>query len=490
MRGRARDRHPQPGARWRDLLPVRPARAAAGPCSVRWTVRNARTDGTLRRDDARLRGQASHSLVRAELLRRRDRRGSRRATAGDGGGAAARRWRATRIEGTVEEVLVIRAVCHRVDRLERARSAPELMSMPTRAPPPPRTPTTSARRPRPNGAIVAWRSGSSWSPWSRSWQRSCGSPARRARPTSPWRCRRWRDPCETPCETIEPRVTVDVDTARGRRRPTGYRLLRDGAPLDAALDALELTFVDDACHDGRALRLSGHRPERRRRLAAHRAGRGDAADPTRRAPRTSMGCTTCRSRCARHDRSERRSASRTRSPANAAPTGGRSRRPAAPDEGACPSKWTGLEGDIVAAWTAGGKAGSRGCRHGAVATDARRRRSTCPSGRSTSRWSTASGSWPDSGARRRCRSGAPDSRPPRPRSRSPAPADPAPSVRHHLVRVREPHDRRAGSPRPSSTSIPTGRSPWRPCGRRPRRARGSACGSHGRSTAGPRPARW
>ena len=51
--------------------------------------------------------------------------------------------------------------------------------------------------------------------------------------------------CETPCDLIDPRVTLAWTPPEAGADPTGYRLLRDGAPLEATLDASELTFVDD-----------------------------------------------------------------------------------------------------------------------------------------------------------------------------------------------------------------------------------------------------
>lgn len=51
--------------------------------------------------------------------------------------------------------------------------------------------------------------------------------------------------CGTPCDLIEPRVTLAWTPPEAGADPTGYRLLRDGVPLDASLDASDLTFVDD-----------------------------------------------------------------------------------------------------------------------------------------------------------------------------------------------------------------------------------------------------
>ena len=52
--------------------------------------------------------------------------------------------------------------------------------------------------------------------------------------------------CEEPCEQIAPLVTVAWTPPESGADPTGYRLVRDGTPLEPALDAGELTFLDEA----------------------------------------------------------------------------------------------------------------------------------------------------------------------------------------------------------------------------------------------------
>ena len=51
--------------------------------------------------------------------------------------------------------------------------------------------------------------------------------------------------CEDPCDEIAPKVTVTWTPPEGGAGPTGYRLLRDGDPLDTELDGSELSFVDE-----------------------------------------------------------------------------------------------------------------------------------------------------------------------------------------------------------------------------------------------------
>lgn len=50
--------------------------------------------------------------------------------------------------------------------------------------------------------------------------------------------------CEEPCNRIEPLVTVAWTPPESGAAATGYRLLRDGAPLEPDLDGSTLTFED------------------------------------------------------------------------------------------------------------------------------------------------------------------------------------------------------------------------------------------------------
>lgn len=51
--------------------------------------------------------------------------------------------------------------------------------------------------------------------------------------------------CEEPCERITPTVTVSWTPPESGADPTGYRVIRDDSPLQAAIDASELAFVDE-----------------------------------------------------------------------------------------------------------------------------------------------------------------------------------------------------------------------------------------------------
>ena len=51
--------------------------------------------------------------------------------------------------------------------------------------------------------------------------------------------------CESPCRLVTPQITVAWTPPEAGADPTGYRLIRDGAPIEASLDASQLTFVDE-----------------------------------------------------------------------------------------------------------------------------------------------------------------------------------------------------------------------------------------------------
>jgi hypothetical protein len=51
--------------------------------------------------------------------------------------------------------------------------------------------------------------------------------------------------CGAPCDRIVPNVTLTWAASEAGASASGYRVLRDGAPLGADLDATQLTFVDE-----------------------------------------------------------------------------------------------------------------------------------------------------------------------------------------------------------------------------------------------------
>lgn len=65
-------------------------------------------------------------------------------------------------------------------------------------------------------------------------------------PTAPVGVRVVADTCGTPCERLEPSVTITWAPPTGGATPTAYRITRDGAPLEAELGVDDLTFVDDS----------------------------------------------------------------------------------------------------------------------------------------------------------------------------------------------------------------------------------------------------
>jgi hypothetical protein len=64
------------------------------------------------------------------------------------------------------------------------------------------------------------------------------------RPTVPIALKATATACEEPCERFTPSVTLEWAPPESGASAEGYRLLRDGAPLEAALDGSERTFVD------------------------------------------------------------------------------------------------------------------------------------------------------------------------------------------------------------------------------------------------------
>lgn len=65
-------------------------------------------------------------------------------------------------------------------------------------------------------------------------------------PTTPVGVQVEAQTCGEPCTSIEPLVTVSWTPPEAGADPTGYRLLRDGEPLEASIDSSTLTFVDRA----------------------------------------------------------------------------------------------------------------------------------------------------------------------------------------------------------------------------------------------------
>jgi hypothetical protein len=154
------------------------------------------------------------------------------------------------------------------------------------------------------------------------------------------------DTCDDPCETIEPRVTLEWAPPESGAAPTGFRLLRDGATLDAEIDSLELTFVDDSVTMGEryeyqvvALSDEGDSPPTQPveatvptppETAAHLDGVYDV----------SLTVRSARSIGAAFGIENPLPGKRGTDRWSFASTCG-------PGEGACPSTWTGLEGEIA-----------------------------------------------------------------------------------------------------------------------------------------------
>lgn len=64
-------------------------------------------------------------------------------------------------------------------------------------------------------------------------------------PTTPVAVRTDATTCEEPCETIAPTVTIEWAPPERGAEATGYRLMRDGSPLEPDIDPTRLRFVDD-----------------------------------------------------------------------------------------------------------------------------------------------------------------------------------------------------------------------------------------------------
>jgi hypothetical protein len=152
--------------------------------------------------------------------------------------------------------------------------------------------------------------------------------------------------CEDPCETIEPRVTLEWAPPENGADPTGFRLLRDGATLDADISGFELTFVDDSVTMGEryeyqviALSEEGDSPITEPVEATVPTPPEDAAHLDG-VYDVSLTVRSARSIGAAFGIDNPLPGKRGTDRWSFASTCGT-------DEGACPSTWTGLEGDIT-----------------------------------------------------------------------------------------------------------------------------------------------
>lgn len=69
-------------------------------------------------------------------------------------------------------------------------------------------------------------------------------------PTAPVGVRAAAQTCGNPCDRLEPSVTLTWAPPTGGATPTGYRITRDGAPLEAELGGDDLTFIDETVSIG------------------------------------------------------------------------------------------------------------------------------------------------------------------------------------------------------------------------------------------------
>jgi hypothetical protein len=165
-------------------------------------------------------------------------------------------------------------------------------------------------------------------------------------PTVPVALQAVAETCEDPCETIEPRVTLEWGPPESGADPTGFRLLRDGATLDAEFSGFELTFIDDSVAMGEryeyqviALSEEGDSPTTEPVDATVPTPPDDVAhldgvyDVT-------LTVRSARSIGAAFGIDNPLPGKRGTDRWSFASTCGA-------DEGACPSTWTGLEGDIT-----------------------------------------------------------------------------------------------------------------------------------------------
>jgi hypothetical protein len=64
-------------------------------------------------------------------------------------------------------------------------------------------------------------------------------------PTTPFALRATGTTCEPPCEVLEPVVTLTWAPPESGAEASGYRLFRDGTPLEPEVGTTELSYVDD-----------------------------------------------------------------------------------------------------------------------------------------------------------------------------------------------------------------------------------------------------
>ena len=152
--------------------------------------------------------------------------------------------------------------------------------------------------------------------------------------------------CDDPCETIAPQVTVEWAPPESGADPTGFRLLRDGATLDAAISRSEVSYDADGVTMGEryeyqvvAISEEGDSPPTEPVAvvvptppddAAHLEGIYDV----------SLTVRSARSIGAAFGIENPLPGKRGTDRWSFASTCGA-------DEGACPSTWTGLEGEIT-----------------------------------------------------------------------------------------------------------------------------------------------
>jgi hypothetical protein len=152
--------------------------------------------------------------------------------------------------------------------------------------------------------------------------------------------------CDDPCETIEPQVVVEWAPPESGADPTGFRLLRDGATLDADLSGSDRTFIDDGVTMGQryeyqvvAMSEEGDSPLTEPVAATVPTPPDDAAH-LEGVYDVSLTVRSARSIGAAFGIDNPLPGKRGTDRWSFASMCG-------PDEGACPSTWTGLDGDIT-----------------------------------------------------------------------------------------------------------------------------------------------
>jgi hypothetical protein len=165
-------------------------------------------------------------------------------------------------------------------------------------------------------------------------------------PTVPVALEAVAETCDDPCVSIEPTVTLEWAPPESGADPTGFRLLRDGATLDADLSGSELTFVDDSVTMGEryayqvvALSEEGDSPPTQAVDAPVPTPPDDAAHLDG-VYDVSLTVRSARSIGAAFGIDDPLPGKRGTDRWSFAATCGA-------DQGACPSTWTGLDGDIT-----------------------------------------------------------------------------------------------------------------------------------------------